>query len=312
MTSELQPPVVLFIASVGYSGSTLLDMLLGSNESVISLGEVYILSRYAREDAECTCGQPVGSCPFWLEVEAALQRRLHRPGLRLSGYPLTLEAPIHSLHRRIPEINDMLLVAGSARAWHMGARWSDTARQYVDASRNAHTLFEEVATLLGASTIVDSSKYAIPMKALYLGAPDRVRIIHLVRDGRATCFSLMDRHGMSFDEAARTWRRYNWNLMLMLRTVPKQRKTLVRYEDLCADPANVLRRVADLAGTAAPLTVKPLDKTRFHNIGGNPMRFRRTEVDIVQDDRWRERFTSEHAATFEKIAGDMNREFGYE
>lgn len=309
---ESPRPSIIFIASVGYSGSTLLDMLLGSNESVVSLGEVYILSRYARENAECTCGQPVRSCPFWTAVELALQKRCSNPSLKLGEYPLTVEAPLHTVHRTVPTANDILLVAGSARAWRAGATVSSTTRDYVEASRNAHTLFEEVAALSGASTIVDSSKYAVPMKAVYLGAPQRVRIVHLVRDGRGTCFSLMDRHGMSFEEAARTWRRYNWNLQLMLRTVPRRRQALVRYEDLCADPAAVVRDIGNLVDAAVPLAVRPLDKTRFHNIGGNPMRFRRSEVDIVQDERWRQRITPENAAAFERIAGDMNREFGYQ
>jgi hypothetical protein len=310
--SSASGPAIIFIASVGYSGSTLLDMLLGSNEAVISLGEVYILSRYARENAECTCGLPVRECAFWDAVQSALRRRLERPSLVLSEFPLTLEAPLHTLHRKVPTANDILLVAGSARAWRAGARFSQTTRAYVQASTNAHTLFREVAALTGASTIVDSSKYAVPMKALYLGAPGRVKIVHLVRDGRATCFSLMDRHGMSFDEAARTWRRYNWNLLLMLRTVPQRRRTLIRYEELCRNPAGVLETISELTGSEARYSVRPLDKARFHNIGGNPMRFRRAEVDIVLDERWRQRLTPDYAASFEKLAGDMNRTFGYE
>jgi hypothetical protein len=121
----------------------------------------------------------------------------------------------------------------------------------------------------------------------------------------------MAHHGMTFEEAARTWKRFNWNLQLMLRTVPRRRKMQIRYEDLCANTEKTLARISRLRDDGRSFEVRPLDKTRFHNIGGNPMRFRRSEVDIVADERWRQLLTSADASAFERICGRMNREFGY-
>ena len=60
---------IIFIASLGHSGSTLLDFLLTSNSQAIGLGEIVsiiddekkekTLSRY------CSCGVMASECPFW-------------------------------------------------------------------------------------------------------------------------------------------------------------------------------------------------------------------------------------------------------
>lgn len=302
---------LVYIASVGYSGSTLLDMLLGSNEQVTSLGEVYLLSRYARENANCTCGQPVDECEFWHTVEGELRSIVGNHALRLSEYPLTIEEQIQSLHRRLPSLSDLLLVLGNRTLWRALSGRSQVARRYAEASQNALRLFEVVSAMNRTPIIVDSSKYALPMKSLYLAAPDRTRIVFLVRDGRATSLSLAKRHRVSFEEAARTWKRYNWNLQLAMRSIPKEHVELVRYEDLCRDPTATLARIAAFVGAQSPLHPQPLEKDKYHNIGGNPMRFRRDEVEIRLDEKWKQEMDSEQLALFDRVAGRMNRQLGY-
>lgn len=59
-------PRLLFIASLGRSGSTLLDLLLGANPQMVGLGEVWKTLRLAGEDQHtCTCGAPGLECPVW-------------------------------------------------------------------------------------------------------------------------------------------------------------------------------------------------------------------------------------------------------
>ena len=83
---------LIYIASTGYSGTTLLDMLLNNHPEVSALGEVYLLSRYAKENSECTCGKVVNECGFWIKVENGLKEYLQDPALTLSSFPLTLSS----------------------------------------------------------------------------------------------------------------------------------------------------------------------------------------------------------------------------
>ena len=66
----------------------------------------------------------------------------------------------------------------------------------------------------------------------------------------------------------------------------------VRYEDLVADPAPVLRRIAGFAG-AAPDIPLPfaadglLSLAPTHSVAGNPVRHRTGAVPVAADDEWR-------------------------
>lgn len=72
------PQRIVFIASLGHSGSTLLDLVLGGHERFIGLGEV--ANTVARagvvgpdEGPTCSCGRPAAGCPFWSDVDARLR-----------------------------------------------------------------------------------------------------------------------------------------------------------------------------------------------------------------------------------------------
>jgi hypothetical protein len=69
------PRRVVFIASLGHSGSTLLDLVLGGHSRVVGLGEVGRSVSSPREgtaaDATtpvCSCGQPAQACVYWSGV----------------------------------------------------------------------------------------------------------------------------------------------------------------------------------------------------------------------------------------------------
>lgn len=60
---------VIYIASAGRSGSTLLDIVLGGKENCFSAGELTFLMDQGIENKEyCSCGKPVIDCEFWKPV----------------------------------------------------------------------------------------------------------------------------------------------------------------------------------------------------------------------------------------------------
>ena len=73
-TNETRPRVV-FIAGLGHSGTTLLDLLLGAHPGVVGLGEVYNMLdpvlREAEMDSYCSCGLHSTECPFWKQAYQA-------------------------------------------------------------------------------------------------------------------------------------------------------------------------------------------------------------------------------------------------
>jgi hypothetical protein len=71
---------VVFISSLSHSGSTLLDLLLGTHPKLIGLGEIYKVIGFSENqlDSErsmrCTCGQKVDDCRFWSPTFDELQK----------------------------------------------------------------------------------------------------------------------------------------------------------------------------------------------------------------------------------------------
>ena len=78
--SDCRPtPRIIYIASAAHSGSTLLDLVLGSHSRLQSLGELKVLAptRAEKRDRvladQRTCGAAdKRSCPFWKAVDERL------------------------------------------------------------------------------------------------------------------------------------------------------------------------------------------------------------------------------------------------
>ena len=60
---------VLYLMGMGRSGSTLLDILVGSHPDAVGTGELASLVGAGWSHAErCACGLPASECPFWSVV----------------------------------------------------------------------------------------------------------------------------------------------------------------------------------------------------------------------------------------------------
>ena len=56
---------ILYIAGYGRSGSSILARLLAQQDGIVSLGEFHMAPGKFREDAPCSCGEPLSQCKFW-------------------------------------------------------------------------------------------------------------------------------------------------------------------------------------------------------------------------------------------------------
>src|SRR5690606_671679 len=109
-------------------------------------------------------------------------------------------------------------------------RVSRAAARQIATAHNSWRVAEAVAEVDGTEIVVDSSKSALRLKLLYAVRPAAVRVVHLVRDGRAVAASAMRRRQMSAAVAARVWVRENQHLNLVLRGVPGPQRHRMRYE----------------------------------------------------------------------------------
>lgn len=143
------------------------------------------------------------------------------------------------------------------------------------------------------------------------------RIVHVIRDGRGACLSHLSQ-AFGFDDllaCAESWREQVWWARRMGELLGPARYLEVRYEGLVAEPARELERVADFLGlpySDAMLRYPdriaeavPAEKRHIWPRIGEP-------PDKENATRWKGRMSRAVQVCFEKRAGELLAELGYE
>ena len=318
---------VVYLLAASHSGSTLLGLLLGSHPEICTVGELKLASMGDVERYRCSCGALLRLCPFWTTVSRDLAAHGHgfEPGDGstdlTAGVSPYLRSVLRPLHR------GPLLELARDLCLHAAPSW----RPHLRAWQRANTLLAEtVCRLSERPVIVDSSKVGMRLKYLLRNPALDIKVLRTVRDGRAVALTYIDparfadagderlRGGGSggdraaerlpMTEAAREWRRSNEEAAAILRRLPREAFHIVRYEDICADPHAALRPVLQWIGVDS--NIPPVLARGAYHVIGNGMRLDSTR-EVKLDDRWRRALSPADLATFEAVAGDLNRRLGY-
>lgn len=267
---------VVFVAGWLRSGTTLLGNVLGQLDGAFAAGEVrFLWRRLAHADRTCGCGAEVRDCPIW---SAVVQRAFGEVGRR--------EA------KRREELGESLLL--NRRVAHLalarcGGSHARAVREY---RALLACLYPAIADVTGSRLVIDTSK--TPLYGMLLeGLPGiDVRVVHLVRDARATLFSSR-RRGAVTSPALELLLWDAWNALVEGRWRGSGRYALIRYEDFAQRPRATLAPIAGLVDASddelAFLDAPLVDLGRTHTVGGNENRFRPPPIRIAPDDEWRER-----------------------
>jgi hypothetical protein len=306
----------IYICSAGHSGSTLLDMLIGSHSRIASLGELNQLSKNIALNTECSCGDAIRSCKLWSEVIRAVGDQLgvdlaSDPYQLFLGYPLA-STVVDEHHQTRAYLLKRRLMLGIqyVQLRHRIGWLVPLLRQLTIGVENCARVFEAVSEELGVDAVVDSSKSYLNALQLYQRYPEQVRIILLTRDGRGVLWSNLKR-GESRDRAIRNWRnRYDRAVPLMQLRVPKEHWLQIRYEDLTSDTAVVLQSVCRLIGVPYEERMLRFREKIHHIVNGNRMRL--TDMSEVRTDiEWKFRLTPNDLRHFNRTAGRINQLLGY-
>ncbi|MBA9005254.1 sulfotransferase [Thermomonospora cellulosilytica] len=275
---------VVYITGWCRTGSTLLGNLLGEYDGVAHVGELAYLwaNGVLRSGTNtlCGCGRDLLECPVWTKVLARLHPGRDDADLRrvATGYEQR-----HARHLRTRHTRARLAEArGRSRKSPQVAR---TLSALGD-------LYAAIGETLSADVVVDSSKFPAEAAAL-LGMPELdARVLHLVRDPRATAYSWRRAKeyipAMGVGRSTAYWTGFNLASDWIGAAFPG-RYLRIRYEDFAADPAHVLATIAAWAGLeGAPPVSDEATATlgENHTVTGNPDRLRRGPVRIRPDLAW--------------------------
>lgn len=246
MDAQVVP--VVYVLGVAHSGTTLTDLLLGSHSRIESLGEVHKYWRFfsprsPREQRKRIC--TCGVPIMQCEYWAAVRAGIRE---RLGSDDIDLETTE-------PEAF----------------------------ARNNAALFQAVRQHTGKPVLCDSSKWPGRLEQLLASPAFEVHIAHLVRDCRAVALSYRRRRKSPLPAALR-WQSVNLRWARGGRASRGAASyTLLRYEDLVADPEGAVTRLLrplDLAMEPGQLRY---GEHPHHNISGNDMRITPEKQSIRQD-----------------------------
>jgi hypothetical protein len=315
---------VAYIHAASHSGSTLLAMLLAAHPDACTVGELKATSLGNVDQYRCSCGEFIKKCPFWKNVTEGMERRGFDFDVTNAGMDIRSGANRFELRLLQPLHRGPVLEAVRDTALTFSPTWR---RKHTDIQARNAALVETVQEISGVRIVVDSSKIGIRLKYLLRNKKLKVRVVRLVRDGRAVALTYVDpvtfanakdpkvrtKHPplqLDFAEAVDRWRRSNMESDALLAGLDRSQWAQVRYEDYCRDPDAELRRLRLFLGLDPDQAFSDF-REREHHIVGNAMRMDTTS-EITLDERWRTTLTKEQLNTFENLAGNLNRQYGYE
>lgn len=299
-----QPVKVIYIMGSGRSGSTVLDMALGSMPGVVSTGELAnLVFKTDFESEYCSCGSLLAACPFWSKVLTTLKSQRDYDPARYARLQVRYER-VRALYRVL-----------SAR------RDNDADFQWY-LLRSA-AIFKTIAKLAGAQAVVDSSKG--PVRALALSSAPGIKLVpvHLVADPRGVAWSLRRawaadppagiQHALKPVSAARAaagWLATNWAAEHVKRRLPET--LLLRYEDFAADHAATVERILRAAAMDSPAGSPPevIEPGKLHVAAGNRVR-RQDKVEVRVDDAWMRKMPAAKNRLVRLIDFPLMAKYGY-
>ncbi len=268
---------IMFIYVMGrpHSGSTILDIVLGNSAAIESVGELISGLEFAGRGHACACGERMLDCPYWARVRRAFEA----DAAGAMSWDVATRASVAQAHvRSLPKT-----LLSSSRSTYM-TFLSDATVRFARA----------ISAVSGRPHVLDSSKE--PTRGMMLlRSCSEARVIHLVRDPRRAVGShywRFKKHGGYFQFlrrkyyaprlmvpfmllAAASWTVGNLICELGRRFAP-ERSVRVRYEDLCAEPTEELRRIGRAFGIPLDDLLDKLDRDEplpiGHNVGGNEIR----------------------------------------
>jgi len=302
---------LVYILSAGHSGSTLLDMIIGSLPGVFSLGEVTFFSWQIYRDGKmceldqdiCSCGYKFSECSVWKKIinnlSAKVGYNIYTNPYRFDVSifrPLEYGKPYKKFHKFVRAYYNKLFYKNKFAPDLTPIFYHYTKKQIY----NNLLLFDTIKESFGVSHVVDSSKDLIRLHFLHYVRPQNTKIIVLIRDILGIAGSAVKRNEDPL-KAAKMWIRY-YNLIINAVNKMFKNFLLVKYEELASKPRFILNKIAkflDKEYLSNDSLIK-LDTKKYHLIAGNPMRYKGL-ITIKPDMSWQKLLTSYQIALIKKM-----------
>lgn len=294
----------VYLLSAAHSGSTLLACLLGSHSDISSVGE---FGSTFNPDLKCSCGKSFAECCFWNDLRkrasaAGFDFQIGRPEINLepSGSGGFFEDLFYyRFHWQwLNRLREVLYRVGSSLP-----RRADMA---VDKSI---WLARDICRHEQSHTFVDTGKNPYQIGFLAKRNDIDLKVIALVRDGRAVMNSMIEKEGWAPQQAIDSWLWANRQLNMAVKGLPEDKVFHLRLEKFCEQPDQILKQLLRFCNGDDQESLDAYIPGNRHVIG-NGMRLR-FDGKIKLDAKWLTSLSDENLELFESQAGSVNRMLGY-
>lgn len=313
--TDVHKRTVLFIAGWGRTGSTVLGNILGQLPAFCFVGELAnVWTCGVVDNAPCGCGVRFRDCEMW---RAVFQRAF-------GGIDGAHARRMMELRKRWPNNKALLLRSALGQGILPDVPDPDAA-EYAEGLRR---LYDAIGEYAEGRIIVDSSK--LPSYALAVGSLPNVdlRLVHLVRDPRATAYSWLRRidavenmatKRLAVWQSSAQWTSWNATTDIVAKALALPAMRL-SYEDFVQQPReavlSALKLVRDIVAVETDdlpfVSPHEVELHSTHNVWGN-LRYRQRvgRVGIVPDDEWNTGLTPLARLVIAGLTYPLARKYGY-
>jgi hypothetical protein len=301
--SNLVVQELVFLLSSWYSGTTLLTLLLDRHPDIVSNGEGFPFSGDF-QGYDCTCGYELRDCDFYRMAASHMDRGEEY------DRRLFLRSPVYDLSTPLSLLADTPHLPGRLRhaLLSLHPRYRSITREFAE----AHELFMNRALeYSNARVYLDGTKSLRRADILLQRARRNGRIWLLIKDCRGYCATVLRVRNWPQDKAvlaAKEWLEYIRLAKRLAASYPEVPFRILRYEDLCADPAGFLHDLVSELGLDPHYDWH--SQARTPHVLGNKMR-KGFDGTIRLDERWRSELEPAAQTAVVQVARRVMEEFGY-
>jgi len=286
---------IIYIVSTGHSGSTLLDLLIGTFGKVFSAGEFkyFTWQLYRTRNGEgslkeeniCTCRERFQECKIWSEIIAQLEKKNN---LKIIDNPLSFNTSAMDSYRYKGKESIRKKIVSYLILFEMYflnnyAISNLVKKYYQEEINNIWKLVDEIGNVMNVDYVVDSTKSFLRYYLLKKHRPDDVFLVINSRDNMGFANSFLKR-GILPKDSLKQKKKYNNKVKQIIRNISEYYTTT--YDIICQNPEKVLMDLAEKLNLEySPGQSKNINTNNYHLIAGNPMRYK-GRINIKHDRNW--------------------------
>jgi len=294
---------VVYFAGSGRSGSTILNIILGNHPKIFGGGELQNMRKVYNKDKICSCQSALVDCKLWSSVMKDWLAEIEDD---------TIDSGLKKWNR--------FQGVFTLKAW-MGMCFGHGKNTdgFNEFQESTYAFYHTLQQHCEKEVIVDISKNPLRAWALEKNPNIDLRMVHLVRDGRAVTSSLK-RNAKEQRRKRPTWRAaLFWIIMNRMTDFVRKRvkhNVLIKYEDFISQPEIALKKIGDMSeidfSNISEKIKKGEDFNIIHVMAGNAIRKADTiKFKTKTSDGWKKLLTPSSKALFRLIAFSSLRRYRY-